>query len=293
MPEYQSDPVTPTSLSPALSTSLPATPAEAPCPICGLNAASVLDPTDEDRRCPACGFEVGYDDGPERSPYALPPDEVRHLWRARWFFSGSRWQRWEIAASADWDPVALLHSAGFTEIVAPTIRLDDYRHLYCPICDHALPPRAQDTGYPPKGVTCLVCGITFGRDDRPPGEAPTRGPAQLEWHVAEERLRREWRERWIAGGMRPATDGPLPPRAHPRFRCRCCGYRTLDEKPPGTFDICPVCFWEDDNVQTNDPDSAGGANRLSLNQSRANFLANGAKEARIENYVRPPWPWEA
>lgn len=26
--------------------------------------------------------------------------------------------------------------------------------------------------------------------------------------------------------------------------CLCCGYRTLDER--GAFDICPVCFWEDD-----------------------------------------------
>ena len=29
-----------------------------------------------------------------------------------------------------------------------------------------------------------------------------------------------------------------------KVRYLCCGYRTLDER--GAFDICPVCFWEDD-----------------------------------------------
>lgn len=32
-----------------------------------------------------------------------------------------------------------------------------------------------------------------------------------------------------------------------------------------SYDICPVCFWENDNVQYNDPDFYGGANNLSLN----------------------------
>jgi rubredoxin len=39
-----------------------------------------------------------------------------------------------------------------------------------------------------------------------------------------------------------------------RYACSCCGYLTLDEQPPGTFDICPVCWWEDDPVQFDDPD---------------------------------------
>ncbi len=37
-----------------------------------------------------------------------------------------------------------------------------------------------------------------------------------------------------------------------RYACPCCGYLTLTEKPPGTFAICPVCFWEDDEVQFKD-----------------------------------------
>jgi hypothetical protein len=61
-----------------------------------------------------------------------------------------------------------------------------------------------------------------------------------------------------------------------KFACPCCECLTLDEKPPGTFDICPVCGWEDDDAQFRDPDYEGGANRVSLAQARHLFLAIGA-----------------
>jgi hypothetical protein len=56
-----------------------------------------------------------------------------------------------------------------------------------------------------------------------------------------------------------------------KFPCPCCGNHTLTDQPPGTFQICPVCYWEDDNVQFNDPTFEGGANKESLKQARANF----------------------
>ncbi len=34
------------------------------------------------------------------------------------------------------------------------------------------------------------------------------------------------------------------------FPCRCCGHRTLSTAPPGSWEVCPVCFWED--VQPNE-----------------------------------------
>jgi hypothetical protein len=73
-----------------------------------------------------------------------------------------------------------------------------------------------------------------------------------------------------------------------RYACPCCGHRTLDERPPGTYDICPVCFWEDDPVQYDDPDYEGGANRPSLRQAQANFLRFGASEERRSANVRKP-----
>ena len=34
-----------------------------------------------------------------------------------------------------------------------------------------------------------------------------------------------------------------------RYACPCCSYYTFEEKPSGTYYICPVCYWEDDIVQ--------------------------------------------
>lgn len=73
-----------------------------------------------------------------------------------------------------------------------------------------------------------------------------------------------------------------------RYSCPCCGFLTLSEQPPGTFAVCPVCWWEDDDVQYRDPDFEGGANAVSLRQARTNFGATGASEARFLSHVRVP-----
>jgi hypothetical protein len=73
-----------------------------------------------------------------------------------------------------------------------------------------------------------------------------------------------------------------------KYICPCCGFRTLDEEPPGTYDICPVCYWEDDNVQYNDPSFAGGANKLSLNEARKNYADFGVSELWLREWVREP-----
>lgn len=49
-----------------------------------------------------------------------------------------------------------------------------------------------------------------------------------------------------------------------KYKCPCCGFYTFDEKPNGNYDICPVCFWEDDPIQLEDNEYEGGANRVSL-----------------------------
>ena len=53
-----------------------------------------------------------------------------------------------------------------------------------------------------------------------------------------------------------------------RYPCVCCGSLTMEEQPPGTYQVCPVCGWEDDKAQYRDPDYAGGANEMSLNQAK-------------------------
>ncbi len=66
--------------------------------------------------------------------------------------------------------------------------------------------------------------------------------------------------------------------------CACCGYQTIEEK--GCFEICPICYWEDDAVQEADPWFSGGANKPSLHQAQLNFKMFGAMEERFQKKVR-------
>lgn len=73
-----------------------------------------------------------------------------------------------------------------------------------------------------------------------------------------------------------------------KYTCPCCGYKTLDEEPPGTYDICAICFWEDDPIQFEDPDYEGGANGLSLKTAQKNVLNFGASDQVSLSCVRKP-----
>ena len=56
-----------------------------------------------------------------------------------------------------------------------------------------------------------------------------------------------------------------------KYQCPCCESYGLNEQAGNTFQLCPICYWEDDGVQSNDPEYEGGANKVSLNQGRINF----------------------
>ena len=73
-----------------------------------------------------------------------------------------------------------------------------------------------------------------------------------------------------------------------KYTCPCCGYRTIEEEPPGTYEICNICYWEDDEVQFNDHDFEGGANEASLRQAQKNFIAFGASEESFVGSVKKP-----
>jgi len=72
------------------------------------------------------------------------------------------------------------------------------------------------------------------------------------------------------------------------YTCMCCGYKTLEEKPPGTFLICPNCFWEDDGV---DPDVWGGANGVSLRTAQRNVIRFGVSDEQLVG-ARPSREYE-
>ena len=69
--------------------------------------------------------------------------------------------------------------------------------------------------------------------------------------------------------------------------CPVCGCLTLRGGP---FDVCRVCFWEDDGVR--DPDAVSAPNRITLAEARANYAAFEACDRRVLHLVRPPLPGE-
>jgi hypothetical protein len=78
----------------------------------------------------------------------------------------------------------------------------------------------------------------------------------------------------------------------PTYRCPCCRSLTLHGR--GGFEMCPVCWWEDDGQDEHDLDSMrGGPNgTLTLREARDNYRRFGASEALYADRVRKPRPEE-
>ncbi len=72
------------------------------------------------------------------------------------------------------------------------------------------------------------------------------------------------------------------------YPCPCCGYLTLEKPPPGTYQICPVCFWEDTNNF-----EEWGTNYCTLRQAQQNFNRWGVCEKEWGYLVRNPTESEA
>lgn len=77
-----------------------------------------------------------------------------------------------------------------------------------------------------------------------------------------------------------------------KYPCPCCGYLTFSVKPGGTFDICPVCYWEDDDLSIEEPNTIFDINKVSLNKARDNFKSIGACREEDVPYVRKPYEYE-
>ena len=73
-----------------------------------------------------------------------------------------------------------------------------------------------------------------------------------------------------------------------RFRCPCCGYRTLEV--PCALGLCPVCWWEDDGQEDNDATEVRLTvnGELSLDEARLHFAECGASHPRFLPFVRKP-----
>jgi len=103
---------------------------------------------------------------------------------------------------------------------------------------------------------------------------------------------KERRVKWFEGYTETVrskgfyTDGG----PHP---CPCCGCLTLHGR--GSYEVCPVCFWEDDGQDDPYADEVwGGPNgRLSLATARENYRRIGASDEASIPKVRAPLPSES
>lgn len=59
------------------------------------------------------------------------------------------------------------------------------------------------------------------------------------------------------------------------FLCPCCNQTKFHQDEE--FDICPICLWQYDKIQIIDPDYCGGANGLSIEEYRKNYLLQKGK----------------
>lgn len=68
--------------------------------------------------------------------------------------------------------------------------------------------------------------------------------------------------------------------------CPCCGSRTISER--GQYEICKVCWWEDDGQDNESADKIyGGPNYgISLTQGRYNFLKFGLYDPERKDLMK-------
>ena len=73
-------------------------------------------------------------------------------------------------------------------------------------------------------------------------------------------------------------------------QCPVCHYYTLEVRLD--WEICPVCFWEDDVHEVGRNPSSPANRGMRLSQARENFLSLGAKDERSVSHTREPLPDE-
>src|SRR5262245_51386512 len=72
-----------------------------------------------------------------------------------------------------------------------------------------------------------------------------------------------------------------------KYPCPACGYLTIEN--PADWDICPICFWEDDVFYTPGEDRTSSANRgMAISEAQANFILYGAVDLKCKDHVRQP-----
>jgi len=76
-----------------------------------------------------------------------------------------------------------------------------------------------------------------------------------------------------------------------KYPCICCGYLVMPDFP-GSYALCPICGWEDDEAQARDPFYPGGTNSLPLIRAQQEFVEHGSIDPAAGQLVRSPLPDE-
>lgn len=73
------------------------------------------------------------------------------------------------------------------------------------------------------------------------------------------------------------------------YRCPCCGYLVFD-KPPGSLEICQICFWQDNPVALRYATTP--VDGVPLIDAQKTYARVGASEERFLPDVRKAFPYE-
>jgi hypothetical protein len=74
------------------------------------------------------------------------------------------------------------------------------------------------------------------------------------------------------------------------YPCPSCGFLVFT-RPPGSYDVCRLCNWEDDAVQLSHPALGGGANVESLVESQRRASSHLRSDVQILKGIRRDSRW--